>query len=92
MWIWVIQIVGFITADLIKKLLISAGFAVVATILFNQLIQYFIGKAVSNLGGLSGSFIGLLGLFGLDKAISIIIGALVMRASIMALNLSFKKA
>lgn len=88
---FIIALIGLITADLVKKLIISAGFAVVAGVLFNELIQYFITKMNSNLGSISGSFVGILGLFGFDTALSIIIGALVMRASIMAMGLSLRK-
>lgn len=92
MWTWVLSIVAFITGDLIKKLLLAAGIGVASSYFFNELIQYLITRMTINFSSLPASFISLLGMFGVDKALSIIIGALFMRASIMAMGLSFKKA
>lgn len=86
-----ITLIGFISVDLIKKLLIGAGIGLATAAFFNLLLQYVIEKLITNLGGIPADILKILGLFGLDKALSIIIGALFLRATIEAGKLSFKK-
>lgn len=78
---------GYLTADLLKKVLFGAGIGVASYAFFNSLINMYIDRAINNLGGIPASAIQLLGLFGLDKALSVIIGALVIRASINAMQI-----
>lgn len=88
----IVAALTFLTADLIKKLLIGAGLGLAAATFFKVLIQMYVDRAVQNIGALPGTVLQLLGLFGLDKALSIIIGALIMRAAINAMSISISKA
>lgn len=87
-----ILIGGYLASDLLRKVLLSAGLGLASGAFFTILINLYIDKAVNSLGQIPASILGLLGLFGFDKALSIIIGALVMRASINAMQISFRKA
>ena len=49
-------------------------------------------KAISASSSIDPTYLALLSISGLDHAISIIIGALVARATILAANVSIKKA
>lgn len=56
------------------QVLAGAGLGLATTTAFNAFLNYYKNKAIYELGQL-GEVAGLLGLAGLDKAISIIIGA-----------------
>lgn len=56
------------------QILAGAGLGLATTTAFNSFIDYYKDRAIAELGQL-GAVSGLLGLSGLDKAISIIIGA-----------------
>lgn len=56
------------------QILTGAGLGLATTTAFNSFLTYYKNKAIIELGQL-GAMSGLLGLAGLDKAISIIIGA-----------------
>ena len=86
-----IAVFTFITGDLIKKLLLGAGIGLASGAIFKAVLNVFIDKMITSLGGVGSSFLQLCGLFGLDKCLSIIVGALAMRAAIMAMQLSFSK-
>ena len=85
----IIAIIAYISKDLIKKLLIGAGIGIVSGAIFKAVLSTFIDHMSTSLSGVGGAVLQLCGLFGVDKALSIIIGALAMRAAIMAMQLSF---
>lgn len=87
----IIAIISFITSDLIKKLLLGAGIGIVAGTVFKFALNIFVDKLIHSFGGLPAGVLQLMGLLGIDKALSIIIGALAMRAAIQAMQLSFSK-
>ena len=87
-----IALVAFISKDLIKKLLLGAGIGIASGFVFKTVLNIFIDKMINSLSGVGASFLQLCGLFGLDKCLSIIVGALAMRAAIMAMQLSFSKS
>lgn len=88
----VLMLVSFIASDLLKKILVGAGIGVLTGAIFKTVLNIFINKMILSLGGVGAQFLQLCGLFGLDKCLSIIIGALAMRAAIMAMQISFTKA
>ena len=53
--------------------------------------QKFIQKAIDASSNVDPTYLGLLSISGIDQAISIIIGALVARATIVASSMSLKK-
>jgi hypothetical protein len=83
---------GYISADLIKKVLLGAGIGIASGAFFNTLLTMYITKMMNSLGGIPASILGLLGKFGFDQALSVIIGALACRAAINAMQLSFTKS
>ena len=87
-----LMLTTFIASDLLKKILLGAGIGLASGMIFKTVLNIFIDKMIVSLGGVGGQFLQLCGLFGLDKCLSIIIGALAMRAAIMAMQISFTKA
>lgn len=72
----------------IKKMLLGAGLGVASTAISLSIINYYISKvidsvqAVSSFAGLGTALVSLLGLAGVDVAISIIIGAYVVKYTV----------
>lgn len=60
--------------DWLGQVLKGAGLGLATTAIFNSFIDYYKYKALSEFGQL-GAVTGILGLSGIDKAISIIIGS-----------------
>ena len=83
---------GYLSASLLKKLLLGAGIGIASGMFFNTLLNMYITKMMDSLGGMPSSIFGLLGKFGFDQALSVIIGALACRAAINAMQLSFTKS
>lgn len=73
-----------------KKVLVGAGLGLVSGGTVLLVVNYYVAKIVSQAGAL-GTMAGILHLAGVDKAISIIIGAIVIRATIAATKLSLIK-
>lgn len=61
----------------IARILVGAGFAVLGSITFGNFINYFVAKMLSQLSAVP--YVGLLGLADIDKAISIMVSAVLMR-------------
>lgn len=70
----------------------GAGVTLISGAVFNVILSIYINKAISASSSINPTYLGLLSISGLDHAISIIIGALVARATLMAANLSFTKS
>ncbi len=74
-----------------KRVLVGAGLGLASGAIVLNVVNFYIGKITSQAGAL-GAMAGILHLAGVDTAISIVIGACVVRASISATKLSLIKA
>nr|WP_315043009.1 DUF2523 family protein [uncultured Moraxella sp.] len=72
-----------ILAGGLKRLLMGAGFGVFTGTIFLSVFNYFLSILIGEFGNL-GEYVGLLGIMGLGKAISVIIGAYVVRLTILS--------
>lgn len=83
---------SWLLSNFAKKVLLGAGVTIVSGTVINIILTTYINKAISASNQIDSTYLGLLSISGLDHAISIIIGALIARATLLAANLSFKKA
>ena len=83
---------SWLLSNFAKKVLVGAGVTVVSGAVINIILTTYINKAIAASSQIDSTYLGLLSISGLDHAISIIIGALIARATLLAANLSFKKA
>lgn len=83
---------SWLLSNFAKKVLLGAGVTIVSGAVINIVLTTYINKAISASNQIDPTYLGLLSISGLDHAISIIIGALIARATLLAANLSFKKA
>ncbi|MDV2484459.1 MULTISPECIES: DUF2523 family protein [Acinetobacter] len=83
---------SWLLSNFAKKVLVGAGVTIVSGAVINIILTTYINKAISASNQIDSTYLGLLSISGLDHAISIIIGALIARATLLAANLSFKKA
>lgn len=70
------------------RFLTSAGFALLGAMTFTQFIEYFISKAIDHLPQIP--MIGLLGIAGVDTAISIMITSVMIKLYLSTLVQSMK--
>lgn len=82
---------AWLLSNFAKKVLLGAGVAIVSSAIINTILTGFINKAINASNSVNPTYLGLLAISGLDVAISIVVGALVARATIVASSLSFKK-
>ena len=75
----------------LKALLLGAGIGLASAGVSLVVINYFISKITETTGSIGYGVAGIFGLAGLDKALSIIIGAYVLKAMLTQGSLSFKK-
>lgn len=75
----------------LKQVLLGAGIGLASAGVSLIVINYFISKIVEVSGSIGYGVVGIFGLAGIDKAISIIIGAYVLKAMLRKGSLSFKK-
>lgn len=83
---------SWLLSNFAKKVLVGAGVTIVSGAVINIILTTYINKAIAASSQIDSTYLGLLSISGLDHAISIIIGALIARATLLAANLSFKKA
>lgn len=83
---------SWLLSNFAKKVLLGAGVTLVSGAVINIVLTTYINKAIAASSQIDSTYLGLLSISGLDHAISIIIGALIARATLLAANLSFKKA
>ena len=83
---------SWLLSNFAMKVLVGAGVTIVSGAVINIILTTYINKAISASNQIDSTYLGLLSISGLDHAISIIIGALIARATLLAANLSFKKA
>tara|TARA_B100000530_G_scaffold336986_1_gene293868 strand:+ start:684 stop:965 length:282 start_codon:yes stop_codon:yes gene_type:complete len=74
-----------------KRVLVGMGLGIASGAISLAVINYYINKIVSSSGAL-GDMAAILHIGGMDTAISIVIGAVVVRASLGATKLSLSKA
>lgn len=84
-------ILGDFAGTALKKLLVGAGLGIVTGAIVLTVLNYYIGK-IQQQAGFLGDMAGIAHLGGLDTAISVIIGAVVVRATLGATKLSIVKA
>lgn len=82
---------GGLAGSIIKKVLVGAGLGVATGAILLTVINFYIGK-IQQQAGLIGDMAGIAHLAGLDVAISIIIGAVVVRATLQATKVFVTKA
>lgn len=82
---------SWLLSNFAKKVLLGAGVAIVSTAVIQTVLTSFINKAINASTSIDHTYLGLLAISGLDQAISIVIGALIARATIVASEMSFKK-
>lgn len=75
----------------LKAILLGAGIGLASAGVSLVIINYFIAKIVEMSGDIGYGVVGFLGLAGFDKAMSIIIGAYVLKVVIAQGALSFRK-
>lgn len=83
---------SWLLTNFARKVLLGAGVAIVSSAVINTVLTSFINKAINASSSIDPTYLGLLSISGLDVAISIVIGALIARATIVAAQVSFKKA
>jgi len=83
---------SWLLSNFAKKVLVGAGVTIVSGAVINIVLTTYINKAIAVSSQIDSTYLGLLSISGLDHAISIIIGALIARATLLAANLSFKKS
>lgn len=74
-----------------KTFFLSMGVGVASGAIALTVVNYYIGK-IQQQAGLLGDMAGIAHLGGLDKAISIVIGAVIIRATILASQAVLTKA
>ncbi len=87
---FLVLILSTFGASAIKQLLTGAGLGLASSVVVKTILNMYIDRALNGLGGVQVS--GLLAIGGLDVAISVIIGALIMRATILSFNVQLVKA
>lgn len=83
-----LMVISWAMSNLVARILTSIGFAILGTITFNQFIEYFINKALNQLTQIP--MIGLLGIAGVDTAISIMITATIIKVYLSTVVQSLK--
>ena len=74
-----------------KRVLLGMGLGLASGAIVLTVINYYVNKIVASAGAL-GDMAAILHLAGMDVAISIVIGAVIVRASIGATKLSLSRA
>lgn len=88
---WLFALGSWLLTNFARQVLLGAGVALVSSAIINGILSSFIQKAINASSNVDPTYLGLLSISGLDQAISIIIGALVARATIVASTMSIKK-
>lgn len=76
----------------IKTMLVGAGLGLATSQIILSLTNKYINAGLTGVSGIGGSMVAFLGLSGADVALSIIIGAVVARATINSLKISLVKS
>lgn len=84
-------IIGFVLGTALKRILLGAGLALVSSQIILTTINVYINRALSGMSFNGSNAMMFLGLSGADVAISVMIGALIARATMEAMNLGLRK-
>lgn len=88
-----LYIVGtFLLSGSIKQMLLGAGIGLASASFILTITNRYIDSAIANMQGIGGAAIQIMGLSGLDVALSIVIGAVIARATINAMRVSITKS
>lgn len=71
------SLIAWAMSNFAARVLTSVGFAILGSVTFNRFIEYFINKALTQLTQIP--MVGLLGIAGVDTAISIMITSALIR-------------
>jgi len=89
----IIYLVGtLLLSGSVRSMLVGAGLGLATSQLILSLTNRYITSALSGVSGVGGSMVSFLGLAGADVALSIIIGAVIARATINSLKISLVKS
>lgn len=70
-------VITWALSGVFARIITSAGIAILGSVTFGQFINYFLDKAIVQLSQIQ--FVGLIGLAGIDKAISIYLTAVMIK-------------
>lgn len=76
----------------IKKALAGAGIALTSMSFVLVIFNYFVTKLFESISLLDDDLVNLFGLFGVDKALSIVVGAYTIRLMILSSKLAITKS
>lgn len=83
-----VGIISWAMTNLASRVLASIGFAILGTVSFNKFIEYFINKALNQFAHIP--MIGLVGIAGIDTAISIVISSVMIKLYLSTVIQSLK--
>lgn len=83
-----VSILTWFLSNFLARVLLGAGLVLVTSFTFDKYIHYFLNKAFAMIDNIPTS--GLLGLAGIDDAISILISALLVRVYLFGLSQGVK--
>lgn len=89
MWKILYNVLDVFANNSVRTLITSMGLGVVSGTAAYVLLSNYIDQSIAQASTMP--MLGLLGMFGLDKALSIIFGAILTRGSIEASKLSFAR-
>ncbi|AXI03062.1 DUF2523 family protein [Aquirhabdus parva] len=76
---------------LIKRVLTGAGLSLASSAVIMTLVTYALGQMQASLSG-AGDVAALIGVSGLDQGLSVIMGALIARATMSSTGISIRKS
>lgn len=91
MWAALAKVIQGTFGGLGKRVLVGMGLGLASGAIVFTVINYYVNKIVSSAGAL-GDMAAILHLAGMDAAISIVIGAVIVRATIGATKVSLSRA
>ena len=89
-WSNVVNVSYVILHSGIKRLLLGAGLGLTSGAVVLVVFNYYLTKFINTFDMIDSDYIGLLGLMGVDKAVSMIVGAYVIRLTILSTRLSIR--
>lgn len=89
-WSNVVNVGNVILHSGIKRLLLGAGLGLTSGAVVLVVFNYYLTKFINTFDMIDSDYIGLLGLMGVDKAVSMIVGAYVIRLTILSTRLSIR--
>lgn len=89
-WSNVVNVANVILHSGIKRLLLGAGLGLTSGAVVLVVFNYYLTKFINTFDMIDSDYIGLLGLMGVDKAVSMIVGAYVIRLTILSTRLGIR--